>query len=227
VSGAASVWALVPIRPPETAKTRLAPVFAAEERAELARHMAQDVLAALRAASTLAGIAVLAADARRTPLAAEPPCRILEDAHPGNLCASLGAAAAQLAADGAGTVVIVPADLPMLSGADIDQLLGMHPGGVSVVPAAHDGGTNALVLTPPDAIECLFGPDSARRHLDAARRLGLEARRLELPAFAHDIDTVDDVLWLCGQSRGGSAREYLLRSAICARLGAQARQRTA
>jgi 2-phospho-L-lactate guanylyltransferase len=220
-------WALVPVKPPDASKTRLAPTLNPQERAELAARMTHDVLSALQSAPALAGIAVLAADEHGAALARGFPCRLLKDSRPGDLCASLGAAAAQLAADGAGTVVIVPADLPTLTGADVGALLAAHEGGVSVAPAARDGGTNALVLTPPRAIECLFGPDSARRHLDAARRAGLTASRLELPGFARDIDTVDDVLWLCARPEGGSAHEYLDRAAICARLGSQVRHRIA
>jgi 2-phospho-L-lactate guanylyltransferase len=222
-----AAWALVPVKPPGVAKTRLAEALGAAERAALAVCMVHDVLTALHAARSLAGIAVLAPDSRGAELAHGFPCRILEDERPGDLCASLGVAAARLAADGAGTVVIVPSDLPTLTAGDVDALLAAHPGGVSVAPAARDGGTNALVLTPPTAIECLFGPDSARRHLDAARRGGLTATRLELPGFARDIDTVDDVLWLCARGSGGRAREYVERAAICSRLGSQATHRIA
>jgi hypothetical protein len=75
-------------------------------------------------------------------------------------------------------------------------LLAVPRDGITVVPATVDGGTNALAMTPPDAGECLFGLDSARRHLTAAHRRGFEAALLPLPGFARNIDTVDDVLWL-------------------------------
>jgi 2-phospho-L-lactate guanylyltransferase (CobY/MobA/RfbA family) len=73
-------------------------------------------------------------------------------------------------------------------------------------------------MTPPGAAPCRFGRDSARRHLEAARQLGLPARQMALPGFARDLDTVDDVLWLCEQPGGGEARRYLETSGICARL---------
>ena len=61
------------------------------------------------------------------------------------MCADLDTAAADLAADGAGTLMIVPADLPLLTPRDFEALLAGHREGVTVVPAAADGGTNALV----------------------------------------------------------------------------------
>jgi 2-phospho-L-lactate guanylyltransferase len=221
------VWALVPVKQPGAAKSRLAPALSPGERAELARHMTRDVLTALGATPALAGIAVLAADEGGAALARGFPCRFLEDERPGDLCASLGAAAGRLAAGGARTVVIVPADLPTLTGADVGALLAAHRGGVSVAVAARDGGTNALVLTPPQVIECLFGPDSAARHLAAAKAHGVAAARLEPAAFARDIDTVDDVLWLCGCPQGGAARDYLERGGICGRILRQQDNRSA
>ena len=43
---------------------------------------------------------------------------------------------------------------------------------VTIVPDRHGTGTNALLLSPPDAIAPAFGPDSCARHVDRARRPG-------------------------------------------------------
>jgi 2-phospho-L-lactate guanylyltransferase len=218
-----AVWALVPVKSPAHAKSRLAPALSAAERAALAGHMARDVLAALRAAPSLTGIALLTADAAGHALATEFGCREFPEDAQRDLCANLDAAAAALAAEGANAVIIVPTDLPTLAADDVQALIASLEQGVTIAPASMDGGTNALAMAPPGAGPCLFGADSARRHLDAARRRGVAARRLELPAFARDVDSVDDVLWLCGQESGGNARRYLDHSGICARLRAAAR----
>jgi 2-phospho-L-lactate guanylyltransferase len=180
--------------------------------------MLRDVIGALRATRDLAGIALLTADAGVAAVAGETGCTMLAEDPSQDMSANIEAAAARLAAAGAHTVVVVPADLPGLTAGDVAALLATHRNGVTVVPATADGGTNALAMTPPGAGQCLFGPDSARRHLAAARLRGLAAALLPLPGFARDIDTVDDVRWLCGQPAGGAAREYLDRSGICARL---------
>ena len=215
-----AVWALVPVKSPGQAKSRLAPALDPAERAQLALHMARDVLGALRGCGRLAGIALLTADAAGAALAKEFGCLDLPEDPALGLCANLEAAAARLAADGASAVVIVPTDLPTLTAAEVGTLLDRIGPGVTVAPASMDGGTNALALAPPRAAPCLFGPDSARRHLEAARRLGVSAQRAELAGFARDVDSVDDVLWLCGQPAGGNARGFLEHSGICARLRA-------
>ncbi len=222
-----AVWALVPVKLPGHAKSRLAPALNPAERVALAGHMAHDVLGALQACPGISGIALLAADGDARDLAGQFGCRILPDDPHLDLSANLQVAAAALAADGARALVIVPTDLPTLTAADIAALLaGLGPG-VTVVPAGMDGGTNALGMAPPTAGECRFGPDSARRHLDAARQRGVEARRLDLAAFARDVDTVDDVRWLCDQATSSRARDYLERSGICARLQQRDPLRTA
>jgi 2-phospho-L-lactate guanylyltransferase len=212
------VWALVPVKPLAQAKSRLAPLLSQCERAALARCMMRDVLAALRSTQAFAGIALLTADRTIAAETAEFACRVLTDDTRQDLSVNLDVAAGRLAAKGAETVVIVPADLPCLSGEDVSALLGAHAHGVTVVPAAMDGGTNGLAMTPPDAGQCHFGPDSARRHLAAARLRGFAAALLPLPGFARDMDTVDDVLWLCRRPGASQTRRYLDESGICARV---------
>jgi len=95
----------------------------------------------------------------------------------GGLRAALAAGARALAERGAGTVLVLAADLPLVAAADIEALLEAHgeAAGVSVAPDRAGRGTNALACTPPGAIAFQFGPDSCRRHLAAA--LCLRARR--------------------------------------------------
>lgn len=213
-----AVWAILPLKPADSGKSRLAAGIGAAERTALMRCMATDVLQALRDCPRIAGIAILGNGEPAASLAREFSCRLLADDASGNLCANLDRAAALLAAEGAGTLLILPADLPGLTGRDIDNLLAAHQGGVTVAVAARDGGSNALLLTPPAAINTRFGPDSAARHIAAAEAQGLQATALNIPAFARDIDTADDVRALCNQSGDSATHRYLHTSGICARL---------
>lgn len=212
------IWAIVPLKPAGSGKSRLAAGIGTTERTTLMRCMAADVLQALHDCPRLAGVVILGNGEPAASLAREFSCRLLADDASGNLCANLDRAAVRLAAEGAGTLLILPADLPGLSGSDIGSLLDAHRGGVTVAVAARDGGSNALLLTPPSAIPTRFGPDSAARHIAAAEAQGLQATALDLPAFAQDIDTADDVRALCSQTGHGATYRYLLTSGICARL---------
>ena len=58
---------------------------------------------------------------------------------------------------------------------------------------AHDGGTNALLLAPADALEPSFGePTSSQVHLSRAVAAELEAVIVDLPGVALDVDTPED-----------------------------------
>jgi 2-phospho-L-lactate guanylyltransferase len=67
-------------------------------------------------------------------------------------------------------------------------------GRVVIAPDAAGEGTNALLLTPPDAIATCFGcADSFHRHRARAAAAGLAVSVHRAPALAFDLDTVDDL----------------------------------
>ena len=77
-------------------------------------------------------------------------------------------------------VLLVPGDCPLLDPAELDELLARPPEPPSalIVPDRHGTGTNALLLTPPDALTPSFGPGQlpAPRGECSARRDGARGR---------------------------------------------------
>lgn len=209
--------ALVPVKAPALAKSRLAPVLEPEECASLCMAMLSDVLAALDGASHVNEVAVVTADKNVAALAKKNGYRVMND-DAMNLCDALDSAARELADNGVETVLIVPADVPTISSGDIDALIEKHCGGLSISPAIRDGGTNALVCSPPDAVPFCYGEDSAKKHLQRAEQAGIEAVRLPLPAFFRDVDLPDDLLWLKNQPCAHHTLDFLRESGINARL---------
>ncbi|MGI9329650.1 MAG: 2-phospho-L-lactate guanylyltransferase [Gammaproteobacteria bacterium] len=201
-------WALIPVKDFAAAKGRLADVLAPADRSALAEAMLRDVIAALDAAKGISGISLVGgADARR--IAKECDLNWLVEREPSGLNAALNMGANELEQQGLGSVLILPDDLPTLTGPDITALLDEHTGGLSVSPATNDGGTNALLISPPNAIAFQYGRDSARRHLQAGLAAGLPARTVCLPAFNRDIDQPDDLQWLRTQRPGQHTADVL------------------
>lgn len=217
----ASAWALVPVKAFAGAKTRLEGFLSREECAQLAAHMLLDVLRALGATPLVSGISIVGNEPRLAALTAGSGARLLSEPTGVDYRQALGDVAAGLAAQGVRNLLVLPADLPTLSAADVTQLIESHTGGISLCPAARDGGTNALLLSPPTAIPFLYGPDSAKRHLQAARTMGMAARHTELAGFARDIDTPDDVHWLLEQRIACATLAWLKSSGIGDRLRRQ------
>jgi hypothetical protein len=82
-----------------------------------------------------------------------------------------------------------------------------HSPGVRLVQSP-DGGTNALVLSPPHAIPFRFGPGSAARHRAEAVHRGMRAESVPLPSLASDIDQPEDLL-VGGRVAGPRTRRIL------------------
>jgi 2-phospho-L-lactate guanylyltransferase len=80
---------------------------------------------------------------------------------------------------------------------------------VVIVPDRHGAGTNALLLSPPDAITPSFGPGSFARHAARGRAGGTTVAVAELPSLGLDVDTPGDLAALRAAltaRRGGAAR---------------------
>ena len=64
---------------------------------------------------------------------------------------------------------------------------------VTIAPAEARGGTNALLLRPPDAIDPAFGDASFEAHLRAAAAAGAAVQVVREEALGFDLDTPDDL----------------------------------
>ncbi len=199
------LWALVAVRS-GVGKQRLAGVLDPTQRRALVMAMATDVLAALAASPAVDGFAVTTADPDLAALGAQMGARIImERDGAGGLNGALEDAAALLIADGARSLLILHGDVPTVTPGDIAALLADHETGVTIARADSDGGTNALLLTPADAITLHFGKDSCAAHLTAASEAGIAARALAIPGLSADIDEPEDLRQLAAGAGEGRA----------------------
>jgi 2-phospho-L-lactate guanylyltransferase len=59
--------------------------------------------------------------------------------------------------------------------------------------ATRDGGTGALLLTPPDVIRPSFGSNSFERHVALGLKQGIPVREVSIDGFESDLDRLDDL----------------------------------
>ncbi len=92
-------------------------------------------------------------------------------------------------------VLILPADLPLITAEDVRAMLDRanDPPVVVVAPDRHGVGTNALLVCPAGLIEYEFGPGSFQRHCEMARQVGARLEICELPSLALDMDLPEDL----------------------------------
>lgn len=190
-----SLYAVVPVKDLAGAKSRLGPVLDLEGRATLTLTMMRNVLSALREAG-LERAYVVSPDPDVLDAAESASAVPLRQKGRG-MNQALEEAREKAVADGATSLLVLPADLPLLRAPDVEAVVETGAEGegklVAVAPDAAGKGTNALLLSPPDALPFLFGPDSFAAHVEAARQRGVEARVVERPNLGFDLDTADDL----------------------------------
>jgi 2-phospho-L-lactate guanylyltransferase len=214
-------WALLPVKSPQSAKSRLSPLLAVGERAALQRALLMDVLRSLSGAASLEGIAVICPDPEIGTVARGLGAVFIAEEPPtGDLNQALAMGVRRLREAGADLVAIIPADLPLVEAADIDLIVGeaVRRRATIVVPDRFWQGTNALVFRADGPPELGFGPDSFRRHLSA--RGCRPALSMELGSLALDIDRPEDIARLREVAAPGRAAETLaMLASASSRLG--------
>ena len=217
-AGTEAVWAIVPVKGLARAKTRLAPVLSPSARRELVLTMFEDVLGILRGTQGIDRILVVTADPTIAALGERKGAMILRERHSSGLNAALRRGARHAHREGAKRVLFIPADVPLATPAEIGRIVsGARPSerdSAVIVPARLGGGTNALVLSPPDALSPSFGEDSFARHCRQAFGRGLEAQVVRLRGLSRDIDEPSDLAALF-EAKRGSARYAPLHAALC------------
>jgi 2-phospho-L-lactate guanylyltransferase len=192
-------WALVPLKRRAACKMRLAGQLSPAQRLQLVRLMLARVIGAVRQSQCIDALACVSAERDTVP--AEIP--LLADAGTG-LNSALDAARQMLIDRGADELVVLPADLPFVTAADIDALVESgRRAGCALATDRPGLGTNALWLPARMPFRFQFGPGSRLRHLEEAKRLGLTPALVSLPGLAFDVDGPDDLRFL---SPGFSSR---------------------
>jgi 2-phospho-L-lactate guanylyltransferase len=202
--------AVIPVKRFRDAKQRLSPGIETGRRRALAAAMLEDVLAAVAEARVVERTLVVTGDPEAQGIAAASSVEALSDFDDQGHVAAALAGAARAEAEGATCVALLPGDCPLLDPRELERLLtGVPSQYVAVVPDRHGTGTNALVLSPPDAIRPAFGEGSRERHVAAAREAGIPFAIEELGSLALDLDTPADIVALTRalEERPGRAQQ--------------------
>jgi 2-phospho-L-lactate guanylyltransferase len=154
-------------------------------RGPLATAMLGDVLAACTAT------------AQTTLVTDEPDAAALADELGARLVADPGGGQGAAVAAGLGGLVgpalVVNSDLPCVEAADLLALAAPAEAGLFALAEALDGTTNALALPDPSLFVPLYGPGSAARFREHARRRGLHVVSVAIPHLVDDVDTEADL----------------------------------
>jgi 2-phospho-L-lactate guanylyltransferase len=202
---------LVPIKNLKDAKQRLSPVLTPQERFALAQAMCEDVLQTLAHWHNRPPVAVVSSDPFATEIAARFDFQVIPDGHNAGETSAIEMATAATLARGAHSTLVVPADIPLIAVAELQQIADSAPQeGALLVPDAAGRGTNAAWRSPGDLFPLRFGNDSFLPHLAAAKASSLPCVVLELPGIARDVDRPEDLYELAAAA-GDRRSQTLVR----------------
>jgi 2-phospho-L-lactate guanylyltransferase len=190
-----SMWAIIPARPLEEGKSRLAAVLTPTERKQLNDRFFRQTL---ETASVVVGrnrVLTVSRSQSLLEIAQSMGFPTLLEAAPHGLNEALAQAAHGVLNRGATGWVTVSCDLPFLIPDELRALIAAarDGDGMAIASDRAGAGTNALVMSADSAIPYRYGPDSFAAHSQAAARLGRRLPELRLAGLMFDIDTPDDL----------------------------------
>jgi 2-phospho-L-lactate guanylyltransferase len=210
------VCVILPIKPFDDAKERLATGLDPQARKTIAEAMVRDVLAALAGAREVDAVLVVSAEPKLTEIAEGVATAVIADERTGHSDAAR-AGVAWAIEHGCDKVVMLPGDCPLLDPQELDDLIvRTREDRVEfvVIPDRMGTGTNGLVIKPPDAVAPAFGPGSRQRHIALGLAAGRRTAEHEVPSLALDLDTQDDLLELAEALAGGETDAVHTEQAI-------------
>jgi len=190
-----TLWAIVPVKPLRRGKSRLAGALSEKERTELNESLLQHTLKTLTGLKELEQVLVVSRDPQALTIARQHGARtVREDGQPLlNTALMRATVVAQVYATRG--VLILPADLPLISEEDVLTLIerAVEPPVVVIAPDRHRKGTNALLLSPSGLIDYDFGENSFEKHCELAKAAGARLEIVDLPTLGLDLDLPEDL----------------------------------
>jgi 2-phospho-L-lactate guanylyltransferase len=187
------LWAVVPAKPLDQAKGRLAPVLDNASRSDLARRLLRHTLDLLLDSPQIDRVLVVSRDRAALDIARDLGAWPVAEPGGRGLNAAVRLAASIAGGEDCGALLVIASDLPLLSHTDLALIFeSAARNSVVVAPDRHGLGTNAMLLRPPGIIDPAFGARSCLRHLGLARRIGVEPAVVHSPGLSFDLDVPAD-----------------------------------
>lgn len=190
-----TLWAIVPVKPMRLGKSRLANVLSEDDRAQLNRQLLAHTIDVLKSVKDIEHVLVVSRDLAALALAREHGARTVQEDGTPHLNVALTRATFFARAYNTHGVLVLPADLPLITIEDIEAMLDCahDPPVVVVAPDRHREGTNALLIAPPGTINYDFGPNSFSKHCEQTITVGARLEICNLPSLAFDVDWPEDL----------------------------------
>ncbi len=189
-----STWAIIPIKDPARAKSRLSGVLPDTERELFVLSLFEHVVAAARAADCFDRIVVATDSDRLAGMALDNGLGVQRDRPGARLNQVIDECLKRAQTEGATATVVLMSDLPNLTADELVDIVAHLPEtGVVLGPDDEDEGTNVLAMRPPGSWNTCFGnTGSFNMHRARLQKYEVNVEIYESPGVAFDVDTPDD-----------------------------------
>ena len=211
-------FVLVPVKALTWGKSRLSSLLSESARQAVSQAMLADVLTSLRQASTVDRIVAVSSEPSLLEFARQLGACTIDEEYPRGINGAVEVGTEFCVRQGATALLVLLADLPLVTAEDVDFLFQQTSGNpeVILVPCKEGEGTNALLRVPPLIMApCFGGGPSLARHLVMARCEGIPCRVVEVPRIAFDLDSAADLQRFAAQPTRTHTYKALQEYGIC------------
>jgi len=190
-----SLWAIVPVKPLLLGKSRLAEKLNEAERIALNQKLYKNTLKVLSQVKEISNILIVSRDSDVLSYSRSEGIRTVQENGSPNLNEALRRASLFAQMNCTEGIIIVPADLPLMTPKDIQEVIhaGLESPMAVIVPDRRMEGTNTLFLNPADLITFSFGSDSFETHCQLIRDTKATLKILYNENIALDLDIPEDL----------------------------------
>ncbi len=190
------VFAIVPVKRFENAKTRLSSILSHDDRISLASIMLDETLQILSNTTCIQKVIVVSSDDRARKIASSHGCDFLREVKDNGVNSAVGLADNYSMTHHADASIVVPQDLPLLHHLEISKVCGLAENEkkcIVICPSQRYDGTNVLLRKPPDVIPTFYDSNSYESHISAARDIRLQTKVYLSRKLMLDIDVPEDM----------------------------------
>jgi 2-phospho-L-lactate guanylyltransferase len=189
-----SLWAIVPVKPLRRGKSRLSEILSEDDRTYLNHQLFVHTIELLKKVEAVTDILVVSRDSDVLTEARDLKVRTVTENGTPELNAALRRATLFSKTFSTEGVLIVPADLPLMTPADVTAFLNRRSDspGIVIAPDRRRQGTNLLFTNPADLLTFSYGEDSFERHIELAKQRAAQVVVVENDQIALDLDLPED-----------------------------------
>jgi 2-phospho-L-lactate/phosphoenolpyruvate guanylyltransferase len=190
------IFAIVPVKSFEKAKSRFGSLLSTHERIRLSGMLLERTICTLKKTPSIQSILLVSADTRIKGIASRHGVTFLEELKEAGVNSAVRLADEFCISARADASLVLPTDLPLIVPEDIDIMCKTvleKDSCVILCPSYKFDGSNVLFRKPCNIIRTSYDKNSYPNHVLAGIRSNANTRVLFLDRLMVDIDTVNDI----------------------------------